>query len=367
MLARLAARQAAPQRPALSPRTRAGIGEIVAPLPGIDPEPQSAQPSLEPLFSLLRGDLDRVNRLIVARMHSPVALIPQLAGHIVSAGGKRLRPMLTLAAARLCGYTGDRHIALAAAVEFIHTATLLHDDVVDSSDLRRGRDTANAVWGNKPAVLVGDFLFSRSFELMVEDGSLRILEILSHAAAVIAEGEVAQLVTAHDTATSEAAYLEVIEAKTAALFAAASRIGAVLAERPPAEEEALERFGRNLGIAYQLIDDMLDFSARESELGKTVGDDFRDGKITLPILIAFTRGDSEERAFWRRTLEASEQDAGDLEHAIWLVERRGALAETLSRARHYAAEAADALSLFRDGPVRRALVEATLFTTTRRF
>ena len=339
----------------------------MAPLPGIDRAAQPAQPSLEPLIALLGADLECVNRLIVARMHSPVALIPQLAGHIVSAGGKRLRPMLTLASARLCGYRGDRHIALAAAVEFIHTATLLHDDVVDASELRRGRHTANAVWGNKPAVLVGDFLFSRSFELMVEDGSLRILEILSHTAAVIAEGEVAQLVTANDTTTTEPAYLEVIEAKTAALFAAASRIGAVLAERPLAEEEALGRFGRNLGIAYQLIDDMLDFSARPSEFGKSVGDDFRDGKITLPILIAFSRGDPEERAFWRRTLEASEQDPGDLEHAIWLVERRGALAETLARARHYAAEAAEALALFADGPVRRALVEATLFATTRGF
>ena len=339
----------------------------MAPRTAIERNPAPAQPSLEPLFALLRGDLERVNRLIVERMHSPVALIPQLAGHIVSAGGKRLRPMLTLASAGLCGYEGERHIALAAAVEFIHTATLLHDDVVDASGLRRGRDTANAVWGNKPAVLVGDFLFSRAFELMVEDGSLRILEILSHTAAVIAEGEVAQLAIANDTATSEAAYLDVIEAKTAALFAAASRIGAVLAERPPADEAALERFGRNLGIAYQLIDDMLDFSAQESELGKSVGDDFRDGKITLPILIAFSRGNAEERAFWRRTLEASEQEAGDLEYAIRLVERRGALAETLARARHYAAQAADALSLFPDGPVRRALVEASLFVTARSF
>src|SRR5260370_90851 len=188
-----------------------------------------------------------------------------------------------------------RHLALAAAVEFIHTATLLHDDVVDASDLRRGRDTANAVWGNKPAVLVGDFLFARSFELMVEDGSLRILEILAHASAVIAEGEVGQLVTANGTKPTEAAYLAIIEAKTAALFAAASRLGAVLAERPPAEEEALERFGRNLGMAYQLIDDMLDFSARQSELGKSVGDDFRDRKITLPIVIAFAPGDPHER------------------------------------------------------------------------
>jgi octaprenyl-diphosphate synthase len=324
-------------------------------------------PSLDPLFRLLGDDLGRVNQLIVNRMHSPVALIPQLAGHIVSAGGKRLRPMLTLAAARLCGYRGDDHLALAAAVEFIHTATLLHDDVVDSSDLRRGRDTANAVWGNKPAVLVGDFLFARSFQLMVEVGSLRILEILSHAAAVIAEGEVHQLITANDTTTTEAAYLEVIEAKTAALFAAASRIGAVVADRPPAEEAALERFGRNLGIAYQLVDDMLDFSARQSELGKTVGDDFRDGKITLPIVIAFARGDAEERAFWRRTLEQGEQDADDLARAMRLIDRHGALAETLARARVYAQRAAEALALFPDGPLRRALEESAAFATERAF
>jgi octaprenyl-diphosphate synthase len=340
---------------------------LVVPVTGIDRNREGAQPSLDPLFRLIRADLDRVNALIVARMHSPVALIPELAGHIVSAGGKRLRPMLTLASARLCGYQGERHLALAAAVEFIHTATLLHDDVVDASELRRGRDTANAVWGNKPAVLVGDFLFSRAFELMVEDGSLRILDILSRAAAVIAEGEVGQLVTANDTTSTETAYLEIIEAKTAALFAAASRIGAVIAERPPAEEAALECFGRNLGIAYQLIDDMLDFSARQSELGKSVGDDFRDGKLTLPILIAFARGDPEERAFWRRTLEAGEQGPGDLERAIRLVERRGALAETLARAKGYAAEAAEALAPFPDGPLRRALVETAAFATARGF
>jgi octaprenyl-diphosphate synthase len=340
----------------------------VAPVTRSDRKPEEQpSPSLDPLFRLLGDDLSRVNRLIVERMHSPVALIPQLAGHIVAAGGKRLRPMLTLASARLCGYRGEDHLALAAAVEFIHTATLLHDDVVDSSDLRRGRDTANAVWGNKPAVLVGDFLFARSFQLMVEVGSLRILEILSHAAAVIAEGEVHQLITANDTTTTEAAYLEVIEAKTAALFAAASHIGAVVADRPPEEEEALERFGRNLGIAYQLVDDMLDFSARQSELGKTVGDDFRDGKITLPIVIAFARGDAEERAFWRRTLENGEQGPDDLARAVRLIERHGALAETLARARVYAANAAAALAPFPDGPLRQALEESAAFATERGF
>jgi len=324
-------------------------------------------PSLDPLFRLMAADLKQVNTLIVERMHSPVSLIPQLAGHIVSAGGKRLRPLLTLGCSRLCGYRGERHIAIAAVVEFIHTATLLHDDVVDASELRRGRDTANAVWGNKPAVLVGDFLFARSFQLMVEDGSLRILEILSRAASVIAEGEVHQLMTANDTATSEADYLAVIEAKTAALFAAASRVGAVLADRPLDDELALEHFGHNLGIAYQLIDDMLDFSARQIELGKAVGDDFRDGKITLPIVVAFARGDSEERAFWRRTLETGEQAPGDLDRALGILERRGALAETLARARAYAAAAIDALDRFPDSPLRRALIEAAAFATERGF
>ena len=333
----------------------------------IDRAPGRPAPSLDPLFRLMSADLGRVNTLIVSRMHSPVALIPQLAGHIVSAGGKRLRPLLTLACARLCGYRGERHVAIAAVVEFIHTATLLHDDVVDASDLRRGRDTANAVWGNKPAILVGDFLFARAFQLMVEDGSLQVLDILSRAASVIAEGEVHQLMTANDTATSEESYLAVIEAKTAALFAAASRVGAVLAERPVDDEMALERFGHNLGVAYQLIDDMLDFSAREAELGKSVGDDFRDGKITLPIVIAFARGDAEERAFWRRTLEAGEQAPGDLERAVRILERRGALAETLARARAYAGAAIDALDRFPDNPLRRALVEAAAFATERGF
>jgi octaprenyl-diphosphate synthase len=321
--------------------------------------------SLDGLTALLQDDMKRVNALILERMRSPVALIPQLAGHIIAAGGKRLRPMLTLATARLCGYRGDRHIALAAAVEFIHTATLLHDDVVDDSELRRGLATANAVWGNKASVLVGDFLFSRAFELMVEDGALPVLAILSKASAVIAEGEVLQLVTSNDVKTSEAAYLEVINAKTAQLFAAASRIGAVVACRPSAEEEALEAFGRNLGIAFQLIDDMLDYSALESELGKTIGDDFRDGKLTLPVVLALRAADEREREFWRRTLEDSEQRDGDLAHAIELMRRHGTLAATLERAREYGEAARRALASFRDGPERRALDEVIEFCLER--
>ena len=317
------------------------------------------------LTQLVEEDLQRVNRLILERMHSPVALIPQLAGHIISAGGKRLRPMLTLAAARLCGYQGDRHLALAASVEFIHTATLLHDDVVDASDLRRGLATANALWGNKPSVLVGDFLFSRAFQLMVGDGSLEVLRILSNASAVIAEGEVLQLITANDLATTEAAYLEVIGSKTAALFAAASEIGGVIAERPKEEITALESYGRNLGMAFQLVDDMLDYSARQAELGKTVGDDFRDGKMTLPIVLALQQADDEEREFWRRTLEEQEQVESDLARAIQLMRKHGTLDATLARARSYAEAAIEALMIFPDHPLRSALIEVAEFCLQR--
>ncbi len=324
-------------------------------------------PSLEPLIRLVGEDLVQVNRQIVEHMQSPVALIPQLAGHIVAAGGKRLRPMLTLAAAKLCGYEGGRHTGLAACVEFIHTATLLHDDVVDESDLRRGIATANAVWGNKASVLVGDFLFSRAFQLMVADGSLEVLAILSHASAVIAEGEVLQLITSNDTATTEAAYLDVIRAKTAQLFAAACRIGPIVADRPRAEADAMEAYGLNLGIAFQLVDDMLDYSAKQAELGKTVGDDFRDGKITLPIVIAFAKGDEEEKAFWRRTLEEQQQTPDDLAHAQALLRRYGALEATMERARQYGAAARAALAPFPAGPVKAALDEVVGFCIARAF
>jgi octaprenyl-diphosphate synthase len=322
-------------------------------------------PSLDALAVLVATDMDRVNAHILHHMQSSVELIPQLAGHIVAAGGKRLRPMLTLAAAKLCGYEGERHCALAAVVEFIHTATLLHDDVVDESALRRGRATANAVWGNQASVLVGDFLFSRAFQLMVADGSLKVLDILSTASAVIAEGEVLQLVTSNDTATSEQAYLDVIQGKTAALFSAACRVGAVVAERPRIEEEALESYGENLGIAFQLIDDVLDYAAQQAKLGKTIGDDFRDGKITLPVILAYRRGDDTEREFWMRCLERQEQSEADLPHALELLERHGALKDSIGRAEHYGAVARDALGIFPDGPVKRALLELVDFCIHR--
>jgi octaprenyl-diphosphate synthase len=325
--------------------------------------------ALTALMALVRADLESCNRLIVERMQSQVALIPQLAAHIVAAGGKRLRPLLTLAAARLCGYPsipgGDRHVALAACVEFIHTATLLHDDVVDESALRRGQASANALFGNKPSVLVGDFLFARAFELMVHDGSLKVLAILSAASATIAEGEVLQLVTQNDTTTTEAQYLQVIEGKTAALFAAATRIGAVVADRPMPEEEALDTYGRTLGTAFQLVDDALDYSAAQEQLGKTVGDDFREGKITLPVLLAFERGTEAERGFWRRVLEEREQGPDDLAEAQRLIARHGALHDTVERARVYGDKALAALASFPDGPERRALADIVEFCIAR--
>jgi octaprenyl-diphosphate synthase len=321
--------------------------------------------SLKKLQSLVADDLSKVNKVIVDRMSSRVPLIPELAGHLVASGGKRLRPLMTLASAHMCGYSGERHIQLAACVEFIHTATLLHDDVVDESDLRRGNATANALWGNQASVLVGDFLFSRAFQLMVKDGSLKVLDILSTASAVIAEGEVQQLVTSNDTNTSEDAYLEVISNKTAALFSAACRIGAVVADRPKAEEEALESYGRNIGITFQLIDDVLDFSAKQATLGKTVGDDFREGKMTLPVILAFRRGDDTERAFWIRTLEELDQQEGDLEQAMALLEKHGALEDTIERARHYGAKARDAIGFFPASEEQQALVDVIDFCIER--
>ena len=325
------------------------------------------KPNLDKLQALVADDLKAVNEVIVQRMESPVALIPQLAGHLVASGGKRLRPILTLASARMCGYDGARHIPLAACVEFIHTATLLHDDVVDESELRRGQASANALWGNQASVLVGDFLFSRAFQVMVADGSIKVLKILSDASAVIAEGEVLQLMTTGDTATGEANYLEVITAKTAELFAAACRIGAVVADRPKAEEDALLSYGTNLGIAFQLIDDVLDYSAKQAELGKTVGDDFREGKVSLPAILAFNRGDEDERAFWRRTLEDLDQSEADLKRAIELMNKHSALTDTVDRARHYGAVARDALGIFPENPQKLALLELVDFCIERAY
>jgi octaprenyl-diphosphate synthase len=329
----------------------------------------AGEDALSALVALLRPDLEACNRTIVARMDSPVELIPQLAAHIVAAGGKRLRPLLTLASARLCGYPGDgvgaRHVKLAACVEFIHTATLLHDDVVDESVLRRGLASANAVFGNQASVLVGDFLFARAFQIMVEDGSLVVLAILSRAAATIAEGEVLQLVTQNDLSTTEARYLEVVKGKTAALFAAACEVGAVVADRPDSEAAALADYGMNLGIAFQLVDDALDYAADQAVLGKTVGDDFREGKITLPVLMAYQEGDAADREFWRRTIEATEQTEADLDRAMLLMDRSGAIRATLERAAGFVAAAKAALLPFPDSALQRALMNVADYTVQR--
>ncbi len=331
-----------------------------------DPGPAPGEDALTALAGLVRDDLDLCNRTIVANMDSPVALIPQLAAHIVAAGGKRLRPVLTLATARMCGYEGSaRHVNLAACVEFIHTATLLHDDVVDESQLRRGLASANAVFGNQASVLVGDFLFARAFQLMVADGSLRVLEILSKAAATIAEGEVLQLVTQNDLTTSEEQYLAVVRGKTAALFAAACEVGPVIAGRPPAEQQALRDYGANLGIAFQLVDDALDYAADQATLGKTVGDDFREGKITLPVLAAYEAGTEAERGFWRRTVEDSEQTDADLVEALRLMEKHGAIRTTLERAADFAGLAKDGLSQFPESRLRAALQGVADYTVSR--
>lgn len=345
--------------------------DVARPLePRAAPMPVAAdENALNALVRLVGDDLAACNCTIVAHMDSPVALIPQLAAHIVAAGGKRLRPLLTLAAARLCGYPGPaggaRHVALAACVEFIHTATLLHDDVVDESALRRGLASANAVFGNKASVLVGDFLFSRAFELMVEDGSLRVLAILSQASATIAEGEVLQLVIQNDLSTQESRYLDVIKGKTAALFAAACQVGAVVADRPAAEESALAEYGLNLGIAFQLVDDALDYAADQATLGKTVGDDFREGKITLPVLLAYAAGNATDRAFWQRTIEDTAQEGADLQHALALMAGCNAIEMTVARASRFAAMAKTALDVFPDGPWKRALANVADYTVRR--
>nr|WP_169560454.1 polyprenyl synthetase family protein [Sneathiella chinensis] len=317
-------------------------------------------------MDIVRQDLDSTNQIILDRMHSEVELIPTLARHLIAAGGKRLRPVLTLGSAKLCGYDGDRAQKLAACVEFIHTATLLHDDVVDESDLRRGNETANVLWGNQASVLVGDFLFSRSFQLMVEDGSLEVLRILSTASAVIAEGEVQQLMNVGDVNVTEENYLQVIASKTAALFAAACEVGAVVADRSPEEAAALRNYGNDLGIAFQLIDDALDYSAEQAALGKTIGDDFREGKVTLPILLAYQRGDADERAFWTRVIEAEQQD-GDLDHAMTLLARHNALGDTFARARDYGNSAKKSLDIFPDSPVKAALIGAIDFAIERAY
>ncbi len=326
-----------------------------------------ADATIDRLVEFVTPDMQRVNAQILTRTGSEVTMIPEVANHLISSGGKRLRPMLTLAMASLTGYSGDGHIKLAAAVEFMHTATLLHDDVVDESDMRRGRPAARKLWGNEASVLVGDFLLGQAFKMMVEVGSLQALGILSNAAAIIAEGEVMQLGAAKNTATTEDEYLAVIRAKTAELFAAACEVGPVLTNRPKAEHAACRSFGMNLGIAFQLVDDVLDYGGKSAKLGKNVGDDFREGKITLPVVLSFRRGSESERGFWSRALEQGEITESDLETAVGLMIKHRALEDTIKRAQHYGAIARDALALFPASEMKQALEEAVEFCTARTY
>ena len=323
--------------------------------------------SLAQLLALVEEDMGHVNRIILDRARSNVELIPELARHLIDSGGKRLRPMLTLATAKLCGYGGDGHVRLAASVEFMHTATLLHDDVVDESDVRRGKTAARLLWGNEASVLVGDFLLGQAFKIMVDVGSLGALRILSDAAAVIAEGEVMQLITAKNTETTEDDYLAVIDAKTAALFAAAAEVGAVIAGRPKSEAAGLRSYGRNLGIAFQLVDDALDYSGEQATLGKSVGDDFREGKLTLPVVLCYRRGNEGERGFRRRTMQDGKIDDGDLDQAMAYMLQHNALGDTMERARHYGAIARDAMAIFPDSEAKSALLGAIEFSVDRPF
>ncbi|WP_244534699.1 polyprenyl synthetase family protein [Hyphomicrobium sp. CS1GBMeth3] len=309
--------------------------------------------------------MNAINRIILDKAVSHVDLIPKLTHHLVASGGKRLRPMLAIAASKLCGYTGRGHVQTAAAIEFMHTATLLHDDVVDESDTRRGRKTARLIWGNQATVLVGDFLLGQAFRMLVDVGSLPVLRILSNAAATIAEGEVMQLAAAKNTATTEDAYLSIIDAKTAALFAAAAEVGAAIAGRPADEQAALRSYGRNLGLAFQLVDDALDYYGDSSRLGKSVGDDFREGKITLPVILSFRRGNDRDRAFWNRTIVEGEIADGDLEHAIGLMQKHKAIEATLERARSYGSIAADALAIFPESRERGAMQDVIDFCIAR--
>ncbi|WP_299024944.1 polyprenyl synthetase family protein [uncultured Sulfitobacter sp.] len=318
------------------------------------------------LAAALAGEMEAVNLLIRERMASKHApRIPQVTAHLVEAGGKRLRPLMTLAAATMCGYTGPYHIHLAATVEFIHTATLLHDDVVDESQQRRGRPTANLLWDNQSSVLVGDYLFARSFQLMTEPGSMPVMRILSNAAATIAEGEVLQLTAARNLATDEAIYLQVVRGKTAALFSAATEVGGVIADAPEAHVSALFEYGDALGIAFQIVDDLLDYQGDTGATGKNVGDDFRERKLTLPVIKAVAQADEEERAFWVRTIEKGKQEDGDLDHALALLNKHGTLAATQADALAWAAKAKDALAPLPAHDIKDMLVDLADYVVAR--
>jgi len=327
---------------------------------------ENTQKPHDRMAAYLNADMTAVNDLIRDRMASEHApRIPEVTAHLVEAGGKRLRPMLTLAAARLCGYDGPYHVHLAATVEFIHTATLLHDDVVDESAQRRGRPTANLLWDNKSSVLVGDYLFARSFQLMTVTNIMSVLPILAHASATIAEGEVLQLTAAQNLATDEGIYLQVVRGKTAALFSAATQVGGVIATAPDAQVQALFDYGDALGIAFQIVDDLLDYQGDPNATGKNIGDDFRERKLTLPVIKAIAKGDAAERAFWTRTIEKGKQEDGDLEHALSLLNAHGTLDETKAEALAWAEQAKTALNTLPDHELTQMLRDLADYVVAR--
>jgi octaprenyl-diphosphate synthase len=321
--------------------------------------------SIQDLIDLTAADMGEVNKLILSKAGSDVEMIPEVANHLISSGGKRLRPMLTLASAQMFGYSGPAHVKLATSVEFMHTATLLHDDVVDESDLRRGKKTARMIWGNQASVLVGDFLLGQAFRMMVDVGSLEALDILSTAASIIAEGEVMQLAAAKNLETTEDEYFSVIKAKTAALFSAAAEVGPVVASASRTDRAALRSYGMNLGLAFQLIDDALDYGGDSKKLGKNVGDDFREGKVTLPVILCYRRGTPAERAFWKRAIEENVADEEALAKAMSLMARHGAIADTIGRARHFGGIARDALAPLDSTPQKAALLDVIDFCISR--
>ncbi len=331
------------------------------------PEPMTDANAMTRLEAAFADEMAQVNALILERMQSPVGMIPDLAAHLVSAGGKRLRPLITLASADLAGYQGDAHFKLAATVEFIHSATLLHDDIVDGSPMRRGKPAANTVWGNAASVLVGDFLFARAFSLMVETGRLRVLDILAGASSIIAEGEVRQLAAIANMDMSEAEYMQIIEAKTAELFASAARVSAVIADLPERQEVALDRYGRELGLAFQLVDDALDYAGNAKKLGKAVGDDFREGKITMPVAKAMQSASTSETAFWKKVFGKPERTKQDLDQAMALISSHNAVQLTLDQADVHIQNAKAALQCFEPGKTRTLLCDVCDFVLERSF
>ncbi len=330
----------------------------------------SSQTALEKWWPLFGDELAQVNDVIIEMTSMRANPIPQLVEHILASGGKRLRPILTILAAKLCGYSGERHVKMAAAIELLHTATLLHDDVVDESEMRRGKATANDIWGNAPSVLVGDFLLGRAFQLMSRDESPEVIRILADSSAVIAEGEVKQLMEIGNLKISRQRYIEIISSKTAELFAAACEIGAVMGERPDTERQALRQFGLNFGIVFQIIDDALDYSARQEKLGKKIGDDFREGKVTLPVIMAYRAacetGDNQAQIFWHRVMERKQGD-DDLQHAIELMQNNNIVVQTIDIAQQYIAEASSLFNIFPDSDIKSAMQQILEFSLERRF